>query len=46
MNKQNKKIYNFLKKEFGSYLTIFEVNSKKESTTDLVQQKKAEEIKL
>ena len=32
INKQNRKVYNFLKKEFEGYLTIFEVNSKKEST--------------
>ena len=32
INKQNKRIYNFLKKEFGDSITIFEVNSKKEST--------------
>ena len=32
INKQNRKVYNILKKEFEGYLTIFEVNSKKEST--------------
>ena len=32
INKQNKRIYNFLKKEFGDSISIFEVNSKKEST--------------
>ena len=32
INKQNRKVYNFLKKEFGGYLTVFEINSEKEST--------------
>jgi len=32
INKQIKRKYNFLKKEIGNFVTVFEENSRKEST--------------